>query len=280
MSRPQKQCIFCDNPANSKEHFWPGWMHELLPQLPDPRHNRRLREYHPKRGHFESGPKDRPGGLETLKLRVVCADCNNGWMNRREDEARPFLTALIEGNEIQLNAFQMTIVARWIAIKCVVAEHSTPNYYLTPRADRVILREEGIIPPYFRIYLINHRLKHGIGFFRHSLGLSLTGPPSDPPAWGTPKNVQTVSFFLGRIMVHLNAARIDDYSIESRYLIPAVWDECRIWPFQRLRMVWPRRPLLDERGVMTLASALLRIMEASDIVWLDPIRTPRGNPIG
>ena len=222
-------------------------MHDLLPQLPDPRHNRELHEYHPKLGLSESGIKDRPGGLHTVKIRVVCSECNTVWMNQLEKKARPFLTALIKGSIVTLNAGEMTVVARWIALKCIIAEHSVPNYELTPRADRVALRE-GIIPPYFRVYLINHKEPHGIGYFRHSLGLSLDGPPSIPPARGMPKNIQTVSFFLGRIFVHLNAARIDNYSIESRYLLTQIWDECRIWPFQRLPLTWPRRPMIDERA--------------------------------
>lgn len=280
MSRPQKQCIFCDNPANSKEHFWPGWMHELLPQLPDPRHSRKLHEYHPKVGRSESGVTDRQGGLETIRIRVVCKACNSGWMNRLEDEARPFLTPLILGTPVTLNAVEMTVVARWIALKCIVAEHTVPNYELTPRADRVALREHGIIPEYFRIYLINHTVPNAAAYFRHSLALSLTGPPADPPAWGTAKNIQTVSFFLGRIFVHLNAARIDNYSIESRYILPQIWDECRIWPFQHFRLTWPRRPLVDGNGIAIIASALAEIMDVSQITWLDPTRPPRGNPVG
>lgn len=280
MSRPQKQCIFCDNPANSKEHFWPGWMHELLPQLPDPRHNRKLREYHPKVGHSESGVTDRQGGLETIRIRVVCEGCNNDWMNQLEDAARPLLTTIILGTPASLDAVEMAVVARWIALKCIVAEHAVPNYELTPRVDRVALREHGTIPEYFRIYLINHTVKRGAGYFRHSLGLSLTGPPTDPPAWGTPKNIQTISFFLGRIFIHLNASRIDDYSIESRYILPQIWDACRIWPLQHSGLTWPRRPLLDANGIAVVASALARIIDASDITWLDPIRPPRGNRVG
>jgi hypothetical protein len=237
-----------------------------------------MHEYHPQAGHFQSGPKNRPGGVETIKMRVVCSACNNGWMNRREAEARPFLTSLITGTAIALNAVEMAVVARWIAIKCVAAEHSVLDYHLTPRADREALRQHGTIPPYFRIYLVNHNLKNGIGYMRHSLGLSLTGPPSDPPEWGTPKNIQTISFFLGRIMVHLNAARIPNYSIESRYDIPGVWDECRIWPFQSLRRTWPRRPLLDDNGTVVVASALQKILESSEITWLSPVRPPRGKP--
>jgi hypothetical protein len=277
MSRPQKQCIFCDNPANSKEHFWPEWMHELLPQLPDPRHNRKIHEYHPKVGHTESGVEHRPGGVHTIKLRVLCNDCNTVWGRGLEEEVRPLLTPLIEGTPVALDHSQMAVIARWITLKCILGEHASPNRSMTPEADRFAFRKNGTIPEYFRIYVINHNVTHGIGFKRHSLGLSLTGPPSDPPEWGTPKNVQTISFLLGRILVHLNASRIENYTIESRYrTVPInVWDCCRIWPFQHHEMVWPRRPLLDLGGIESVSGALEIALSGATIHWgNDP------NPVG
>ncbi len=258
MSRPQKQCIFCTNPANSKEHFWPEWMHELLPQLPDPRHNRKAYHYHPKVGTIEEGASHRPGALHTIKIRAVCATCNTGWMRNLEEAARPFLTPLIKGSLIALGVEQGTIVARWVALKCIVAEHASRDTTLTPETDRFALRDRGAIPDYFQIYLINHNIKHGIRYNRHSVGISLTGPVSNPPPWGRPKNVQSISFLLGRILVHLNASRIENYTIESRYrTFPInVWETCRLWPFVGNNMVWPRRPLLDRGGVSSVSSAL------------------------
>src|SRR5947209_1548316 len=217
MSRPQKQCIFCNNPANSKEHFWSAWMHDLLPQLPDPRHDRKTFEYHPSEGHQVRGPQDRSGGVQTIKLRVVCVSCNTGWMRLLDEAARPFLTPLITGSPVALDFEQMALVARWIALKCMVAEHAERDVFVTPRSDRAAFRDAGTIPDYFRIYLFSHNLEHGIGFKRQSLAMSLTGPVPDPPPWGTPKNIETISFFLGRVVIHLNAVRIENYSIQSRF---------------------------------------------------------------
>src|SRR3989337_3115102 len=118
--RPQKQCIFCDQPANSKEHFWPEWMHSLLPQLPDPTHGREVHDYNPHTGVKKRGVRGRPGAVHTIKIRAVCETCNNGWMNCLEQDVRPFLTPLIEATPVALDYEQMAVIARWIALKCIV----------------------------------------------------------------------------------------------------------------------------------------------------------------
>lgn len=271
MSKPQRQCIFCENQVNSKEHFWSEWMHPLLPQLPDPTHTRKTHDFHPRVGHLERGRSGRPGGAHTIKIRAVCKDCNNGWMNRLERDARPFLTPLIEGTPIALDFIQMSIIARWIALKCIVAEHSSGNADLTPRQDRIAFRENGTIPEYFRIYVANHNLS-GITFVRHSLCLAVNGPEIDPPLMGARKTIQTITFLLGRIVVHLNAARIKNYTIESRYRTTPinVWDHCRLWPIQHHEAVWPRRPILDATSVVSISNALATIVSAGDITWGDP----------
>ena len=267
--RPQKQCIFCSNPANSKEHFWSEWMHPLLPELPDPRHGRRVTNFHPSEGRREEGIDGRSGGLETIKIRVVCDACNSTWMNRLESEVRPLITPIIEGSPVALDFEQMAVIARWITLKCIVAEHGTRDTDVTPRHDRIAFQENGSIPQYFHIYMANHNMEHATGFHRHSLCLSLKSPAPDPPLMGAAKNIQTISFMLGRVFVHLNAARINDYSIESRYLGPSFWAESRIWPLQHHDMVWPRRPLLDQHGIGSISGALEAIIAASTLTWGD-----------
>jgi hypothetical protein len=97
------------------------------------------------------------------------------------------------------------------------------------------------------------------------IALSSEGP--SPPLADTPNNIQTISFLLGGILIHLNAARIDDFVLENRVFIPQVWNVCRIWPFQHFEVVWPHRPLLDGDGIETVADCLGTYMRASEIVW-------------
>jgi hypothetical protein len=210
--------------------------------------------------------------VETIKVRAVCVACNNGWMNRLEGEARPFLTPLIMGTPIALDFIQMSIVARWIALKCIVSEHSSGNADLTPRHDRFAFRENGIIPDYFRIYLINHNVPEGAWFNRHSLRLAVNQSEFDPPLMGARKTIQTITFVLGRVLVHLNAARIKDYTIESRFRTQPVnvWDQCRLWPIKDGAGRWPRQPTLNAEGVRTVSTALAHIIGAANINWGEP----------
>lgn len=41
-------------------------------------------------------------GVANIKVEAVCGGCNNGWMLKLEDEAIPFLSRLIEGQDTGL----------------------------------------------------------------------------------------------------------------------------------------------------------------------------------
>lgn len=172
---PPRQCIFCDNNANSREHFWPGWMHEFLPNLPDPRHDRKFYTYHPRTGlREEGGVKGRQGVLHTIAIQAVCAPCNNGWMETLETEVRPFLTPIIQRMPVALDFEQMSVITRWATLKCLVAEHAKSGAWLTPRGDRIAFKETGAIPSYFRLYIANHNVNGAAGYLRRTLDLRVT----------------------------------------------------------------------------------------------------------
>src|SRR5687768_16748018 len=91
-ARETKKCIFCGANADSKEHFWSEWLHPLIVQpIPNQRHDREIYTYYTNAERQLSGPRNRQGGIHTVRIRAVCRKCNNGWMNRLESEARPTL---------------------------------------------------------------------------------------------------------------------------------------------------------------------------------------------
>ena len=274
----RKQCIFCANPVGSKEHFWSEWMHPLLPTIADARHNREQILYTPIEGERVAGARNRQGDPRTVKLRVVCRACNNGWMNSLEQEARPFLTPLITGFPVTLDGEAKRIVARWITLKCMVSEHGPVNMAVTPRQDREAFKITGEIPDYFRIYMTSHAMKMGVSYVRQSncMVFDLTSGPR-PPLLGMPHNIQTISFLLGRVFVHLNAARVDDFDLESRvthnFAAGTFWNLTRLWPTLDRPEYWPRRPLLDSNGVGLIIDTLPRYRRASKVTWIDSIPT-------
>jgi hypothetical protein len=46
-------------------------------------------------------------------VKIVCASCNNGWMNDLENGVRPFLPDLINGRAVELTAGNQKALASW-----------------------------------------------------------------------------------------------------------------------------------------------------------------------
>ena len=72
------------------------------------------------------------------------------------------LIRILNREAIDLFARDQQILARWIAVKAIIGEHSEQETYMTPSHDRMLLRLEGKIPDYFAIYIGLHSDKsHG-----------------------------------------------------------------------------------------------------------------------
>ncbi len=270
MSKPQTQCIFCDNSANSKEHIWPEWIHPVLTDVKSTSHNRHTTTKWPSGIERRDGPTNRQGGVKTIKVRCVCTRCNNGWMSKVEGTVRPFLGRMAAGEDnILLDGDQILALAKWCTLKFLLIEHASSDVAVTPRADCLAFKTLGVIPPYFRIYVGNHASKHQTGLMRHSHTLALSRAGPRPPLEGTAKNIQTTTILLGRLFIHLNAARVDDFEIEQAYLISRVWAECQIWPAIPARRKWPHRPLLNDRGLSMVARSLETILVSDKCNWID-----------
>lgn len=188
-------------------------------------------------------------------------------MNRIEAEARPFLTPLIEGTPIVLDHTQMASVARWIALKTMVIEHATPGTAVTTSALRSAFRLRGEIPPYFNIYLGSHAGGQWAALFRDSRCISYKGTEIDPPLGDAPNNVQSVTMYLGKVFAYVNAARVNDFTIEKGLTIPKLYRQ-RIWPFMNHEMVWPSEPVFTVAQVNDIANGLARLFKVVTTGWL------------
>lgn len=93
-----RQCVFCDNTASSCEHIWSEWTHKLFETTSNSSHHGRYLEKSDNAdgSYVAAGHLLRPGDVSTVKVRVVCTECNNGWMSRLEEEVRPFLERMIQ----------------------------------------------------------------------------------------------------------------------------------------------------------------------------------------
>jgi hypothetical protein len=76
----------------------------------------------------------RQGTANTKKIKVVCQRCNSGWVGTLEGDVQPLLVPLIKGTSSALDAAARQIIAEWVVMKILVAEHIS---YLGHPADAI-----------------------------------------------------------------------------------------------------------------------------------------------
>ena len=183
----------------SKEHFWPEWSAPMLPRTKNPSYHEGKITITRKSTIVDRKLQKRQGSVATKKIRVVCEDCNNGWMNNVETNARPILELLIAGNPTTLNQDQQRVLTERIIMKVMVAEHNIPEDAVIPRVDKETFRTDKIIPPCISVWIGKHNVSGWhTGFYKHAATLSLK--PSPPlSAAGGRKNVETLAFGFGAL---------------------------------------------------------------------------------
>lgn len=118
----RRACVFCgaEDQKISKEHLWSRWMGKYVEGgddtsigtsralASDTGEVKRLEEWRePAFGRKIAGP---------------CKPCNEGWMERIEAEARPFLIPMLRNQPVDLNPEAQRAVARWATLKLLIAQ--------------------------------------------------------------------------------------------------------------------------------------------------------------
>ena len=248
-----KSCIFCGRKGNkSKEHLWPEWMHEYLPYVGDGNHIRESNTFQWKTPVDEKKLK-RQGQLFTTKFRVVCSDCNNGWMSRLEEAVKPMFLKMIRGEKVSLHKSDQELLSRWIAVKVIIGEHADKGIHVTPRLDRSKLKEENKIPEYFVIYICSHDSQADTAWLRISNTLALSAKGPNPPLGSMKRNTQSIAFICGRVFIFVFATREQDIDAAEFIKMKSLK---QLWP-QKIEIIeWPTPKLVTEREMSKLAWAI------------------------
>lgn len=125
-----RQCLFCSNPVNSREHIWSDWILEDL---------KSARPIHIRIGRHT----DVWTGNPEILVNCVCRKCNSGWMSDLENGNKPHIRPMMHDETIILKPSQQKLLARWAVLKAMVIEAAhrkrTPFY---SESERV-----GLKPP-------------------------------------------------------------------------------------------------------------------------------------
>lgn len=245
-------CIFCGKEGNlSKEHLWPSWLGKMYLRKGDEKHTRGAQTLLNKK-LLNDGTYERPGHLFTLKNRVVCQDCNSGWMSEVENETKPLLLNMIGGKEIEITYVDIQKLAFWIALKIVTAEFANKdeNIYVTPHIERRVMMDERKIPPFFNIFVGTHSTGHNSAWLRHSWTMSYSPNGPIPPLEGRQRNAQAISFIIGPIFIYAMHIRLLDFFPEKHFKFGTM---IKIWPSKNGYVKWPPRKALKKYETDVLA---------------------------
>jgi hypothetical protein len=253
MAQPRHFCIFCGGGDLSKEHFWPQWAFDLLPESSGHKIMRALGD----------GPlmthRDRQGATKTVTLRVVCRKCNTGWISRMEGAVRPLLTPLIVGQPIFLTVENQHALAEWIALKVILLEQSDKSQVVVTQAERTAFYESRQIPANMRIRLA----VCGEGGWRCATvreAVWLTPLSRFQPQNGR-MNVQVSTIGAGDLLIHASVCNADGFDIDEAVPVnPAVF--C-LWPPSNENLNWPQKATAfnsDAAAVLAKRVARLKLM--------------------
>jgi hypothetical protein len=206
----------------------------------------------------------RPGTVKSKTLRIVCRACNGGWMSRLEDSARPFLTPMMRGNSLLLNASALATITRWAAMKVMIAEFHRPAHSVLTAADRAAMRERGEVPSNMTIRFgrcTGHSWQAAL--VMQSAGLR-TGQTAGAVVNG--RNIQTTTIGFGQVLLHavVRGSHAPDLDAGIRFRVGMI----KLWPSTSTMAYWPPPgPPLSAREAEYIARRLQLDIRGPHTQW-------------
>jgi len=236
----RRPCIFCGAPtALTKEHFTPQWMHPLLPPLSDThRVQMRTTDY-----GGATRRRLRQGGVRSIQMKCVCANCNGVWMSGLEEAARTAITRLVRGERHNIDAESLLLVQQWCAMKVFVADAEVPAASVATPQDREAFRATRTIPDYLRIRLGQTA---GAGWASQFFRQTMSNSPNERPRF------QVLVAGMGQLLVVATLDRTGgavDLFAQTQLAV--------VLPSLNAEVAWPPNPLpLTDQDATAITTTL------------------------
>lgn len=264
MSKPPKvkhrhgrrQCIFCEQQSKmSKEHIFGKWLAEYFPRDAFSQHMA-AHVYWPKK-IITRAPVDKrrnePGHSGSRKLRVVCQDCNNGWLSQLEEWASKALPPMIAGERCNLLPAGQTKLATWAVKTAMVASEFKPRPVTIAQDERTLLMNELHPPQNWFVWIAAYRgtdwAQLAIGQIRADLSPTPIAEPDLAPYY-----IQATTFGLGHLLVSVVGGSYP--SMTDIFAGKDIADALQIWPTHPRSILWPPATYLDDEGATVLANII------------------------
>jgi hypothetical protein len=250
------KCIFCGLGNLSKEHIWPQWAAAMLRTNSGP-YGRELIVNTAGHKTIRHDKKERPGHITTVKVRAVCAKCNNEWMSAIEVAAKPVAIPMMLGKPLTLDRTMQTALVNWLVLKLMVMEQTNRSDATFSSHDREQFLVNRTVPAYVRIWITqcfsnvwcNAYLRHAA-----TLGSTLSDRPKDDK-----KNSFATAFGIGELFVFAIGTTATDVDLAGFF---ELGDELKqLWPLVQDLLKWPPDCAINDAGatrVTGLFGALMR----------------------
>ena len=268
MNPDPKSCIFCESNGVTKEHVFPNWMKKIFQRDETTTHTFGVVDKSELHGIPRLTEVGKQGHAGTRKVRVVCSNCNNGWLSQLEDDAKGVLEPVIQGQKIGLGLEQQKLLATWLAKSAMTAEFVRPRRDGVTQAERRYLMENKEPPANWIVWLAGYE---GGDWSELGMGQSRGNLQSTPyRIIGQPTEyAQATIFGLGNAIGLVVSASVDE--IANRFA-ELEWDHVlRIWPPKPRSILWPLTGSVKDEDV----NALMNILQQSGI--LDNSLNPLGD---
>jgi hypothetical protein len=239
------RCIFCGDPADSREHVFGKWLQKWVDADLTGGHQWSVTRYDASGNGLVVSPpvfEYRGGGPMTLKLPVVCAKrCNGGWMSRLEKSMEPWFGPMVQGGPTALSAERRRELALWAEKTAMVYETTEESTTTSTQDEREFIRLNQRPNPLTEVWLARNNAPTFQSRVRHfdAQGV-LFGEKASPSGLVLPERTRLRWDVIGIGAVMLlvvgttaEDARPPDIDLDRRLV--------KIWPSPAEAMAFPLR---------------------------------------
>jgi hypothetical protein len=120
-----RKCVFCGRGSLTREHVFPDWISSLYGKKPG------WNEF----SHNNEVVRKFPEKLFQHKAKVVCENCNSGWMSDLEDKVRPFLADMITSAKATVLTQEMQdALSFWVVKTMLMNSKASPGVSSIPES--------------------------------------------------------------------------------------------------------------------------------------------------
>lgn len=230
-NRRVAKCVFCGGARLTKEHVFPKWLHRVLPR-PSASTVHETTWGFPALGEARryKGRLNQTGDPLSKRLKIVCGECNNGWMSGLQERAHQLVTMLVQDRCEYFGDGDQESLAAWICMTSMVIEFADLATVAVPATARVAFANTRRPPPNWLIFVGRYEgVRESSSFWHVGVGVHDAEQIDQPRGC----NIQITTFNLGRTIFH-------SISNDSKEL---VLDLSHYATGLGLAQIWPTRAL-------------------------------------